>query len=253
MHAHPVQTTDDYHDLIVHLLHSGGALWVPGAKPHSRNQAVMFEPDDLPAMLRPHPTNPKQTPVLRGQIVGLTPQPYWCVAIAHLAHTRGCERCEPVWLTAAEQWAAVPNDGEHEAMFTSIDVGNRDEPGRCWCTSTTYRPTGTTHERLGLCARFRCTPEHRYAGIDGAGAERIWTEHMSSSRHDRPALAELWTTRDKPECSNNPLLDRGGWNQPSALSRDRWEPAVQARDEPACFTQLAAQDTGHWISATDAT
>ena len=48
MQAQALETPDDYHDLIVHLLHSGGALWIPGAKPHARNQAVMFEPDDLP-------------------------------------------------------------------------------------------------------------------------------------------------------------------------------------------------------------
>ena len=79
MQAQALETPDDYHDLIVHLLHSGGALWIPGAKPHARNQAVMFEPDDLPTMLRPHPTNPKQTPVIRGQISGLARRPYWCV------------------------------------------------------------------------------------------------------------------------------------------------------------------------------
>lgn len=125
MQAKALETPDDYHDLIVHLLHSGGPLWVPGAKPHARNKAVMFEPDDLPTTLRPHPTNPKQTPVMRGQITGLAPRPYWCVAIAHLAHARGCERCEPVWRAAAEHWADVPNDG---ALFAAIDVGKPDEP-----------------------------------------------------------------------------------------------------------------------------
>ena len=51
MQAQSLETPDDYHDLIVHLLHSGGPLWVPGAKPHARNQAVMFEPDDLPTRI----------------------------------------------------------------------------------------------------------------------------------------------------------------------------------------------------------
>lgn len=30
---------DDTHDLLVHLLHSGGPLWVPGSQPHARGTA----------------------------------------------------------------------------------------------------------------------------------------------------------------------------------------------------------------------
>ncbi|GAT06221.1 uncharacterized protein RMCFA_6332 [Mycolicibacterium fortuitum subsp. acetamidolyticum] len=131
MQTQTLKTPDDYHDLIVHLLHSGEALWVPGAKPHARNEAVMFEPDDLPVTLRPHPLNPAQTPILRGQLYGgFVARPYWGVALAHLAHARGtCERCEPVWRAATEQWADVPDEGQHEALFASIEVGNPEEPG----------------------------------------------------------------------------------------------------------------------------
>lgn len=32
MQAQSLETPDDYHDLIVHLLHSGGPLWVPGCQ-----------------------------------------------------------------------------------------------------------------------------------------------------------------------------------------------------------------------------
>lgn len=116
-------TPNDLHALLVHLLHGGGALWVPGAKPNG--EAVMFEPEELPVLLPSHPTNSAQTPVLRGQVIGLAARPYWCVAIAHLAHARGCEQCEPVWRTAAEQWAAVP---DRAALFTAIDMGPPDEP-----------------------------------------------------------------------------------------------------------------------------
>lgn len=82
----------------------------------------MFEPDEMPVMIRPHPLNPAQTPVLRGQLYGdVVARPYWGVALAHLAHARGtCQRCEPVWTYAAEQWAEVPAGG---ALFGAIDPG----------------------------------------------------------------------------------------------------------------------------------
>lgn len=41
-------TPEELHELISHLLHSGGSLWVPGALPHVRNWPVRFIPPELP-------------------------------------------------------------------------------------------------------------------------------------------------------------------------------------------------------------
>ncbi len=96
MSAQPLMPPDDYHNLIVHLLHSGGPLWGPGAKPNARNEPVPFTAPQLPTTLHPHPLNPGLGslrlpwwgPDERGD--------YWCVALSHLAHGRGeCDRCEP--------------------------------------------------------------------------------------------------------------------------------------------------------------
>lgn len=128
MQAHTVKTTDDYHDLIAHLFNDdGGALWVPGAKPHTRNEPMLFAPYNF--SVRPHPVNPEQTPVLMGSLVGATTDEavLHCVALGHLAHDRGeCARCEPVWRTAAEQWAEVPDEGHHEALFGFVELAHRE-------------------------------------------------------------------------------------------------------------------------------
>lgn len=91
----------------------------------------MFDPDGPPIALRKHPFRADQTAIMRGQLTGgVRARPYWGVAIAHLAHARGtCERCESVWRTADEQWAGVPDEGNHEALFGVVEVGDPANPG----------------------------------------------------------------------------------------------------------------------------
>lgn len=146
MSAQPLMTPDRNHDLIVHLLHSGGALWVPGAKPHARNEPVSFTPPQLPTTLYPHPLNPAQAPVLLGTIPDFSPPGlgtcklpwpgpderghYWCVALSHLAHGRAeCDRCEPVWRRAEAQWSAIPDDGARGLLFGAIELSYRSTDG----------------------------------------------------------------------------------------------------------------------------
>lgn len=135
------QTPEDDHDLIVHLLHGGGSLWIPGAKP--RNEPAPFTPPELPTTLQPHPLNPNQAPMLIGTIPALTlpsigarnlpwsgpaqPGHYWYVALPHLAHHRGeCDRCEPVWCTADQQWKELP---DNETLFAAIELSRRQSDG----------------------------------------------------------------------------------------------------------------------------
>lgn len=123
MQSYTMRLTDD--ELIAHLSNDGGALWVPGAKPHCRNEPVLFAPYSFSA--RRHPLNSEQTPVLLGTLVGVSNHDVvHCVALAHLAHDRGsCARCDTVWRTADEHWAGVPDEGNHEALFGSIELQNR--------------------------------------------------------------------------------------------------------------------------------
>ncbi len=116
--------TANDHDLLEHLLNDpDGALWVPGAEPHARNEPALFAPYAFPPMLRAHPTNPNQTAVLIGNIGGDGDAPVLLagVALANLAHPRGeCSRCAPVWRAATEQWARVPDEDGHESLFAVV-------------------------------------------------------------------------------------------------------------------------------------
>lgn len=132
-----------HQDLIDHLLDgAGGGLWIPGAKPHARNEPVPFAPYSLPPIIRPHPINPEQTPVVLGTMCDGEPRDLLhCVALAHLAHGRDeCTRCDPVWRTAATQWADVPDEGNHETLFGVVELTNPD--------------TGALYQLNGLAVRL---------------------------------------------------------------------------------------------------
>ncbi len=146
MSAQSLMTPDDYHDLIVHLLHSGGPLWVPGARPNARNEPVPFTAPQLPTTLHPHPLNPEQAPVLLGSIPDFSPPglgwlslpwwgpdergDYWCVSLPYLAHGRGeCDRCAPVWDSADTHWARMPDDDGRAILFVAIGLSHRQADG----------------------------------------------------------------------------------------------------------------------------
>lgn len=153
----PAQNPNECHDLIVHLLHFGGSLWVPGAASH--NEPVPFAPLELPATLQPHPLNPEQTPILLGTIPHFTPASlgtcnrpwfgpdqrgsYWCVALSHLAHARGNAPA------ATLSGASPTNSGQTvtetcSQRSSSLIARATRQPSSCSLTAMTCRPTGLT-------------------------------------------------------------------------------------------------------------
>ncbi len=106
MSAQPLMPPDDYHNLIVHLLHSGGPLWGPGAKLNARNEPVPFTAPQLPTTLHPHPLNPG---------LGSLRLPWWDQTNAE---TTGVSPC-PTWPMAAENATAV-NPDNTPALMTAM-------------------------------------------------------------------------------------------------------------------------------------
>ena len=77
-----------------------------------------------------HPLNAGQTPVTAGRIPDYGgDNQRWYVALAHLAHERGaCSRCEAVWARNDNDWADIPEDDGHAAVFAAIwPPGSRDD------------------------------------------------------------------------------------------------------------------------------